>query len=237
MVRPRPPRRNTGARSFRQLRRFRGVINTDYVFGGQGVVTRRLRAIRDKPTAPASPWQNGFAERLIGSIRRERLDHVVVSVRRICAGPCDPLLVTTTTSEHIGHWTKMRRSLPRFSALESSVRTRYSADFIITTTGSRFSAHIGSVLTSRHARLGTPTIAAFMLCRQIAQIWGRRWIQGSASSASAAKRRSVASSPCLPTSWMPIGRLSLAIPSGTDIAGRPEMLCANMNAASDHRAK
>src|ERR1700682_4227676 len=39
------------------------------------VVTRRLRAmgIRDKPTALASPWQNGFAERLIGSIRRECL--------------------------------------------------------------------------------------------------------------------------------------------------------------------
>ena len=34
--------------------------------------------IRDKPTAPASPWQNGFAERLIGSIRRECLDRVVV---------------------------------------------------------------------------------------------------------------------------------------------------------------
>jgi hypothetical protein len=31
-----------------------------------------------KPIAPASPWQNGFAERLIGSIRRECLDHVVV---------------------------------------------------------------------------------------------------------------------------------------------------------------
>jgi len=31
------------------------------------VVTRRIRAmgIRDKPIAPASPWQNGFAERLI----------------------------------------------------------------------------------------------------------------------------------------------------------------------------
>ena len=44
------------------------------------VVTRRLRAmgIRDKPTARASPWQNGFAERLIGSIRRECLDHIVV---------------------------------------------------------------------------------------------------------------------------------------------------------------
>jgi putative transposase len=29
-------------------------------------------------TAPKSPWQNPFAERPIGSIRRECLDHVVV---------------------------------------------------------------------------------------------------------------------------------------------------------------
>jgi transposase InsO family protein len=34
--------------------------------------------IRDRPTSPRSPWQNGFVERLIGSIRRECLDHVVV---------------------------------------------------------------------------------------------------------------------------------------------------------------
>src|ERR1700730_8311722 len=34
--------------------------------------------IRDRPTAPRSPWQNGHTERLIGSIRRECLDHVVV---------------------------------------------------------------------------------------------------------------------------------------------------------------
>jgi transposase InsO family protein len=34
--------------------------------------------IRDKPIAPASPWQNSFAERLIGSIRRECLDHIIV---------------------------------------------------------------------------------------------------------------------------------------------------------------
>jgi ABC-type multidrug transport system ATPase subunit len=33
--------------------------------------------IRDKPIAPGSPWQNCFAERLIGSIRRECVDHVV----------------------------------------------------------------------------------------------------------------------------------------------------------------
>ena len=43
-------------------------------------VTRRVSAmgIRDHPTAPRSPWQNGHAERLIGSIRRECLDHIVV---------------------------------------------------------------------------------------------------------------------------------------------------------------
>jgi len=54
------------------------VRDRDRIYGA--VVTRRLRAmgIRDKPTAPASPWQNGFAERLIGSIRRECLDHIVV---------------------------------------------------------------------------------------------------------------------------------------------------------------
>jgi transposase InsO family protein len=34
--------------------------------------------IRDKPIASGSPWQNGFAERLIGSIRRECLDHLVI---------------------------------------------------------------------------------------------------------------------------------------------------------------
>src|ERR1700734_2845389 len=54
------------------------IRDRDWIYGS--VVTRRLRAmgIRDKPTAPASPWQNGFAERLIGSIRREGLDPVVV---------------------------------------------------------------------------------------------------------------------------------------------------------------
>jgi len=43
-------------------------------------VRRRLAAmgIRDHPIAPRSPWQNGHVERLIGSIRRERLDHMVV---------------------------------------------------------------------------------------------------------------------------------------------------------------
>src|ERR1700726_3458928 len=54
------------------------VRDRDRIYGA--IVTRRLRAmgIRDKPIAPASPWQNGFAERLIGSIRRECLDHAII---------------------------------------------------------------------------------------------------------------------------------------------------------------
>ena len=54
-------------------------------------VTKRLAAmgIRDHPTASRSPWQNGHAETLIGSIRRECLDHIVVfgeaHLRRILA--------------------------------------------------------------------------------------------------------------------------------------------------------
>jgi transposase InsO family protein len=44
------------------------------------IFIRRVRSIgiRDRPTSPRSPWQNAYAERLIGSIRRECMDHIVV---------------------------------------------------------------------------------------------------------------------------------------------------------------
>jgi transposase InsO family protein len=62
------------------------IRDRDRIYGA--VVTRRLRAmgIRDKPIAPASPWQNSFAERLIGSIRRECLDQCARSSWRDPAG-------------------------------------------------------------------------------------------------------------------------------------------------------
>src|ERR1700716_1683917 len=55
------------------------MIRDRDAYYGQAV-TKRLAAmgIRDHPVAPRSPWQNGHAERLIGSIRREGLDHVGV---------------------------------------------------------------------------------------------------------------------------------------------------------------
>jgi hypothetical protein len=59
--------------------------------------------IRDKPTAPASPWHNGFAERLIGSIRRECVD------QHHCPGR--------------GH---LRRILKSYAKYYNRVRTRRS---------------------------------------------------------------------------------------------------------------
>ncbi|MEH6953122.1 integrase core domain-containing protein (plasmid) [Nitrobacter sp. NHB1] len=45
----------------------------------------RSIGIRDRPTSPRSPWQNAYAERLIGSIRRECVDHIVVfGERHLC---------------------------------------------------------------------------------------------------------------------------------------------------------
>jgi hypothetical protein len=63
------------------------VRDRDCVYGA--VVIQRLRAmgIRDRPISPQSPWQNGYSERLIGSIRRDCLDHVcpVNGISVICS--------------------------------------------------------------------------------------------------------------------------------------------------------
>src|SRR5256712_3585894 len=50
----------------------------DAIYGNE--FTRRIAdmGIREIRIAPRAPWQNPFAERLIGSIRRECLDHVIV---------------------------------------------------------------------------------------------------------------------------------------------------------------
>jgi transposase InsO family protein len=54
------------------------VRDRDGAYGDAFIQRLRAMGIRDHPIAPRSPWQNGYVERLIGSIRRECLDHVVV---------------------------------------------------------------------------------------------------------------------------------------------------------------
>jgi transposase InsO family protein len=103
-------------------------------------VTKRLAAmgIRDHPIAPRSPWQNGHAERLIGSIRRECLDHIVVfgdaHLRRILAaytGYYNEL-------ERTCPWLKIRRPIGQSNGWASLPHGRSSADFTINTAGYSF---------------------------------------------------------------------------------------------------
>src|SRR6202049_390615 len=58
------------------------IRDRDQAYGN--VFIRRIRSmgIRDRPTSPRSPWQKGYAERLIGSIRRGCLDPVIVFSER-----------------------------------------------------------------------------------------------------------------------------------------------------------
>jgi transposase InsO family protein len=54
------------------------IRDRDQAYGESFVRRVRSIGIRDRPASFPSPWQNGYAERLIGSIRRECIDHVVV---------------------------------------------------------------------------------------------------------------------------------------------------------------
>ncbi len=58
------------------------IRDRDRAYGETFVRRLRSMGIRDRPTSPRSPWQNGYAERLIGSIRRECVDHIVILSER-----------------------------------------------------------------------------------------------------------------------------------------------------------
>jgi len=63
------------------------VRDRDAVYGG--VFLRRLSAmgIRDHPTAPRSPWQNAYAEQLIGSCVYRLIDPVIDMMETAEYGP------------------------------------------------------------------------------------------------------------------------------------------------------
>jgi len=130
------------------------IRDRDGIYGT--LVTRRLRAmgIRDKPTAPASPWQNSFAERLIGSIRREFVDHLVVLGEAHYAESCAAMLTTTTKSERTGLWLKMHLSPDPFSGPEPLGHMQSLVGFITIMCGSRFSVQTGTA----------PSICADLIC-------------------------------------------------------------------------
>jgi transposase InsO family protein len=140
--------------------------------------------IRDKPTAPASPWQNGFAERLIGSIRRECLNHIVVS------GEAHLRRVLRT---YAGYYNKIRthRSLDKDAPIsrpvqrpEASNHTLFWVDFITITPGSKFSAYtpvrtVGSeVFPNENYLTSVLQPAEARTIRWIASVIAQRWLPG-----------------------------------------------------------
>jgi len=54
------------------------IRDNDSAFGGVFKARVRAMGIRDRPTSLRAPWENGYVERLIGSIRRECTDHLIV---------------------------------------------------------------------------------------------------------------------------------------------------------------
>jgi transposase InsO family protein len=65
------------------------IRDNDRAFGATFKARVRAMGIRDRPISFRSPWENGYVERLIGSIRRECTDHLIVfnaeHLRRILA--------------------------------------------------------------------------------------------------------------------------------------------------------
>jgi hypothetical protein len=66
------------------------IRDRDAIYGKAFHRQARVLRITEAPTDPQSPWQNAYAERVIGSIRRECLDHVIIltagHLRRILSG-------------------------------------------------------------------------------------------------------------------------------------------------------
>jgi transposase InsO family protein len=114
------------------------IRDRDAIYGN--AVIRRLRAmgIRDRPTAPRSPWQNGYVERLIGSIRRECLDHVIVFGEAHPRRILPTIWRITMRLVLIFLWARTLQSIARSSGSVGSYRLRYSVTSIIGTAGSSY---------------------------------------------------------------------------------------------------
>jgi transposase InsO family protein len=94
--------------------------------------------IRDRPIAFRSPWQNAYVERLIGSIRRECLDHMIVfgeaHLRRILGA------YAAYYNESRTH-RSLNKDAPFHRAIERSVpsnHTQFSAAFTTNIAESNF---------------------------------------------------------------------------------------------------
>jgi len=73
----------------------------DRIFGQEFVDQVKAMGIKQVLSAPRSPWQRAYVERLIGTIRRECLDHLIVFNERVYTGTSRALESITITAAHI----------------------------------------------------------------------------------------------------------------------------------------
>lgn len=114
------------------------VRDNDGAYGR--VFTRRVMVmgIRDRPISPRSPWQNGHVERLIGTVRRECFDRLLIfgeaHLRQILTLYASYHNESRTTYRY----TRMRRWVERSNATETLPLRPFCRGCIIATRGYDF---------------------------------------------------------------------------------------------------
>lgn len=114
------------------------IRDRDGIYGPKFRTRVDSMGIDEVPIAPRSPWQNPYVERVIGSLRRECLDNVIVVNERHVRQLLRAYVATTMGRARTCHSTRMRQTLGRSRReMATSLRSRRSVGCIIVTSGSR----------------------------------------------------------------------------------------------------
>jgi hypothetical protein len=105
------------------------IFDRDSIFSAQVVSTVKPFGIRPTRTAYRSPWQNGVAERWVGSVRRELLDHVVVMSERHLRRLLREYIAYSTKTARIS--ASISRHRPIVNADPHEVRPPQSSRFLV----------------------------------------------------------------------------------------------------------
>lgn len=54
------------------------IRDRDGIYGEKVLNAIQNLGMQDKPTSPRSPWQNGYCERMVGTLKRECLNHMII---------------------------------------------------------------------------------------------------------------------------------------------------------------
>ena len=98
------------------------IRDRDGIYGAHFDTRVNNLGVEQLRTAPRSPWQNGCVERVVGTLRRELLDHVVVlgAPDSTCRGECAGINRQKDEDERALHrrssdprWPRVMRERPR----------------------------------------------------------------------------------------------------------------------------